>query len=307
MQDSQTVSYKTVRQPRLALNPPAFTLDAAEQWALEKTSNLPPDRFRLTSLWYMDWYVQHLPTDRKTRYTARLAQTDNYGIACGLTSTLQDTDRASTLEDAERDLVGEDCRQVLKDRRYCGDMDRTALIDLVMGHLPVVANDHVIVDQERSEKYARKSRLFADETEAVLARKGSIKGSKPHVHVIGAMAGTHAALIRRGFKVTATDMAQGVVGENLGGVMVYGAMDNRRLIDAADLTIITGMTFPNGTLPGLIELAKASNTSTMIWAVTGRNLGHYYVVQGIDCVISDPAPFLQLPGPASIAVWRREH
>ena len=306
MQDSQAVLDSTVRQPRLALNPAAFTLDAAERWALEKTSSLPPDSFRLTSIWYMDWYVQHQPTDRKTRYTARLAQSDNYGIACGLTSTLQETDRASTLQDADYALVGEDSRQVLKDRRYCGDMDRTALIDLVMGHLPVAANDQVIVDQERSEKYARKSRLFADETEAVLARKGSIKGRKPHIHVIGAMAGTHAALIRRGFKVTAADMSPDVVGQNLGGVMVSGAMDNRKLIEAADLTIITGMTFPNGTLPGLVEIAKTSNTSTMIWAVTGRNLGHYYVEQGIDCVISDPAPFLQLPGPASIAVWRRE-
>jgi hypothetical protein len=45
----------------------------------------------------------------------------------------------------------------------------------------------------------------------------------------------------------------------------------------------------------------------MIWAVTGKNLGHYYTEQGIDCVVSDPAPFLQLPGPATIGIWRREN
>jgi hypothetical protein len=255
----------------------------------------------------MDWYIQHQPTDRKTRYTARVAQSDNYGIACGLTSTLQETDRSPTLQDADEAMVGEDCRQILKDRRYRSDMDRTALIDLVMGQLPLLASDQVIVDQERGEKYARKSQLFADETEAALKRKGSIKGTKPRVHVIGAMAGTHAALLRRGFEVTATDMAPDVVDHVLGGVLVYGAMDNRKLIKAADLVIITGMTFPNRTLQGLAEIAKKSNTSTIIWAVTGRNLGHYYVEQGIDCVISDPAPFLQLPGPATLAVWRREH
>ena len=112
------------------------------------------------------------------------------------------------------------------------------------------------------------------------------------------MAGTHAALISRGFEVTATDMSPDVVGQNLGGVTVCDGTENRKFIEVADLVIITGMTLPNGTLPSLIEAAKINNTSTMIWAVTGKNLGHYHVVHGIDCVISDPAPFLQLPGPA---------
>jgi hypothetical protein len=74
----------------------------------------------------------------------------------------------------------------------------------------------------------------------------------------------------------------------------------------ADLAIITGMTLPNRTLPGLIELAKEHNTSTMIWAISGRNFGHYYTEHGVDCVISDPSPFLLLPGPATVAIWRRK-
>jgi hypothetical protein len=36
------------------------------------------------------------------------------------------------------------------------------------------------------------------------------------------------------------------------------------------------MSLPNGTLPTLLEAAKESNTSTMVWAITGRNLGQYY-------------------------------
>ena len=102
-------------------------------------------------------------------------------------------------------------------------------------------------------------------------------------------------------------MSPDVVGKNLGGVTVRDATENGSLIEAADLAIITGMTLPNRTLPGLIETAKTHNTSTMIWAVTGKNLGHYYTEHGIDCVISDPAPFLQLPGPAAIGIWRREN
>ena len=211
-------------------------------------------------------------------------------------SALRDTDHALALRDTDHALVGEDSREILKDRRYRTDMDRTALIDLVMGQVSAAANDQVILDQKRRDKYALKSRLFADEADVVLRRKGldAIKGSKPHVLVIGAMAGTHAALIARGFEVTATDMSPDVVGQNLGGVTVCDGTENDRLIEAADLVIITGMTLPNRTLPGLIEAAKINNTSTMIWAVTGRNFGHYYTEHGVDCVISDPSPFLLL-------------
>jgi hypothetical protein len=52
--------------------------------------------------------------------------------------------------------------------------------------------------------------------------------------------------------------------------------ENERLIKAADLVIITGMTLHNRTLPNLIEAAGTYNTSTAIWAITGRNFGHYY-------------------------------
>jgi hypothetical protein len=275
---------------------------------LTKASTLSADLFRLTSLWHIDWFVQHLPTDRKTRYTASLVQSENYGIACGLTSVVQETGQTVALREADHSLVGGDCREIISNKRYRTDLDRTAFIDLVMGQLSVEANDQLIVNQERSDKYALKSQLFADEACTVLTRKGTdtIKGNKPNVLVIGAMAGTHAALVARGFEVTATDMSPDVVGRSLGGVTVSNGSENYKLMEVADLVIVTGMTFPNRTLPDLMRAAQETNTSTMIWAVTGRNLGHYYIAHGVDCVISDPAPFLQLPGPVSIGIWRRE-
>jgi Putative heavy-metal chelation len=289
-----------LRQPCHALEPHAFTLEAIEQWALEKAARLAADRLRLTSLWYLDYIRQDVPEDRKTRYTVRLAQAENYGTAFGPISPLRDADHA---------LVGEDSRQILKDRRFRDDIDRTALIDLVVGHVSAPASHQIVVDQILREKYARRSRLFADEADAVLRRKGAgaIKGRKPCILVIGATSGIIDALVTRGLDVRATDMSPDVLGKSFGGVMVRDATENVSLIEAADLAIITGMTLPNRTLPGLIEAAKTHNTSTMIWAVTGKNLGHYYTEQGIDCVVSDPAPFLQLPGPATIGVWRREH
>jgi Putative heavy-metal chelation len=308
MRDLRPRSPAAFLQPLQALQPHAFALEAAEQWALTRASALSGDLFRLSAFWHIDWFVQHLPTDRKTRYTARVVQSENYGIACGLTSVMQETGQAVALDEADHSLVGEDCREIITNRRYRTDLDRTAFIDLVMGQLPAQANDQLILNQERSDKYALKSQLFADEACTVLARKGTgtIKGNKPNVLVIGAMAGTHAALVARGFEVTATDMSTDVVGRSLGGVTVRNGSENDKLMEAADIVIVTGMTFPNGTLPDLMRAAQNSNTSTMIWAVTGRNLGHYYTVHGVDCVISDPAPFLQLPGPVSIGIWRRE-
>ena len=307
MRDLYVASVTTFRQPRRALAPHAFSLEAAEEWALERASRLSADRFRLVSLWCVDVTIQHVPGERKTRYRDRIAHSEtNYGISA---QALPRSEHSRALGDTDHALVGEDIREILKDGRFRDDMDRTALIDLVIGHVSSEANDQVILDQTLlRDKYALRSRLFADEAEVVLRRKGSdaIKGSKPHILVIGAMAGTHAALIARGFEVTATDISPEVVGQKLGGVTVCHERENGRLIKAADLVIITGMTLSNRTLPALIEAAKINNTSTMIWAITGRNFGHYYTEQGIDCVISDPSPFLMLPGPGSIGIWRRE-
>ena len=299
MKDSREATLMRVRQPRDALKPHAFALEVVERWALERAGRLSADCFRLTSFWYIDYVRQQVPGERKTRYTLRLAQSENYGIAFGPASRLRDTDDA---------LVGEDCREILKNRRFRNDIDRTALIDLVIGHVSAAADHQVILDQTLRDKYALRSRLFADEADIILRRKGfdAIKGSKSRILVIGATAGIIGALIDRGFEVTATDMCPDVVGQKLGRVTVFGETENDRLIKAADLVIITGMTLPNRTLPALIKAAKIHNTSTMIWAITGRNLGHYYTEQGVDCVISDPSPFLLLPGPASIGIWRRK-
>jgi hypothetical protein len=246
-----------------------------------------------------------VPGERKARYTVRVAQSDNYGRASCLASDLRDQN--SALRESDDSLVGEDSREILKNKRFSNDIDRTALIDLVIGQVSAPQNDQVILDQTPQDKYALKSRLFADEAEIVLRRKGAnaIRGSKPHVLVIGAMGGTISELLARGFEVTATDMDPAVLGRNLGGVSVCAATENDRLIKKADLTIITGMAFSNRTLPVLMEAARVNNTSTMMWAITGKNLGHYYVEQGVDCVISDPSPFLYLPGPATIGICRR--
>lgn len=295
------LSKEEVRQPRDALIPSAFSLEAAEKWALQRSGNLPVDLFRIRAFWYINYIVQAAPEERKTRYTIKLALSEGYGRSCGLTPVLPVPDP---------DFVGKDARQILRDGLCQDYIDRTAFVDLIMGHIPGSANRYIQLDDPLAAKYASRSRTFADEAKGVLRRKGlgNLKGSKPRIVVIGATAGIIDSLVKRGFEVSATDLWPEAVGQELGGVMVSNGIDsNAPLIKQADLAIITGMTLPNKTLPVLMGLAKKYNTSTMIWAITGKNFGRYYTEHGVDCVISDPSPFLLLPGPATLAIWRRKN
>ena len=289
---------KPFRQPKDALTPSAFTLETAEKWALQKSRTLPADQFRIRGFWYINYVWQPAPEERKRRYTIKLAQSEGYGRSCGL---------APVLPDPDPDFVGKDARQLLRDGLCRDDIDRTALIDLIMGHIPGSANETVELDAPLAAKYATRARIFAAEADSILRRKGleTLKTRKPSVVVIGATAGIIGALLRQGFIVSATDLAPEIVGRELGGVKVCNGASNARLIKSADLAIITGMSLPNRTLPQLVSLSKMNNTSTLIWAISGKNFGRYYVEHGVDCVISDPMPFLTLPGPAKLAIWRR--
>lgn len=275
----------------------AFCVEAAEKWALERAGALPAAPFRLTALWAISFLVQPAPGERKTSYPMWIAQTENYGTAVGL----------AVLPAPDLRLVGEDARHVLSHGLCRNPVERTAVVDSVISQVSRPPDRQLILDGNSHAKYVARAGLFADEATTLLG-SAPLKGSKPHVLVIGATAGIIGALVGRGFAVSATDLWPEAVGHELGGVRVRsGKTDNARLMQDADLAIITGMTLSNGTLAGLMDLADKHNTSTMIWAVTGRNFGDYYTRHGVDCVISDPSPFLLLPGPVPMAVWRRKH
>ena len=276
--------------------PSPFCVEAAEQWALARAALLPAAPFRLIALWAVSFLLQPAPGERKTSYPMRIAQTENYGTAVGL----------SVLPDPDPELVGRDARHVLASGSCQNPVDRAALVDSVISHVSRPADRELAVEGDAHAKYVARAELFADEA-ATLLRHARSKGPSPHVLVVGATAGIISALAGRGFAVSATDLWPEAVGHELGGVRVQsGATANARLMHDADLAIITGMSLTNGTLADLMALAGTHDTATMIWAVTGRNLGDYYTAHGVDCVISDPSPFLLLPGPARMAVWRRK-
>jgi hypothetical protein len=257
-----------------------------------------PEPFRLSAYFHLDYIVQQAPQERKTRYTARMAQSENdYGLAFGLGPVLPDIDMK---------FVGRDVRQVLEDRLCRDRIDRTALVDLIMGNVSDSANTYVVLEGTVTDKYFERARIFAEEAGKIIHRS-SIKGKDAHVLIIGATAGIIGVLKKEGFEVSATDLSPAIVGTVLGGVEICnGRLTNASLMKKADLAIITGMTLPNGTLPGLMKLARRYNTATMIWAITGKNFGRYYTEHGADCVISDLAAFQLLPGPPRMGIWRRE-
>ncbi|MCG6535276.1 MAG: hypothetical protein L7F78_11415, partial [Syntrophales bacterium LBB04] len=193
-------------------------------------------------------------------------------------------------------------------RQYTNYIDRTALVDSVIGHVSRQANERILIEDSPQAKYVERPEIFASEAKKVLKRKGSanLKGKRPRVVVIGSTAGIIGALVRHGFSVSATDFWPETVGRDFCGVTVQnGKYANAKLIKESDLVIMTGMTLPNRTLRGLIKQAKENNTSTMIWAVSGKNFGPYYTDHGADAVISDPSPFLLLPGPSFMEISRR--
>ncbi len=289
-----------MRQPKDALTPSAFSVEAAEKWALHRAAALAPDPFRLLALWSVSFLVQVDPSERKTRYTMRIAQAEGYGRSGALGPGLPDPDP---------DLVGQDTRRILKDQRWRDEADHAAIADLVIGQVSRPADEQIVLDDTLRGKYAARAKIFADEANQVLQRRDAEhrKANQPRVLVVGATAGILDALLRRGLDVCATDLSPDVVGQPLGGVQVLdGKTANAQLMKDADLTIVTGISLTNGTMPELMSLAKTHNTSTMIWAITGKNFGHYYTDHGVDSVISDPSPFLLLPGPATIAIWRRQ-
>ena len=193
----------------------------AEQWALKRAASLAADRFRLTSFWCIDYFRQQVSEERKTRYTT--APRPIRELRNCLRSHFRARRQTTTLS------IGEDSREILKDRRLRNDIDRTALIDLVMGQVSPAAGQQVVLDQTLRDKYARRSRLFADEADSYTAAEGyRVRSREINLAFlsVGATAGAIGALVSCGFAVAATDMDPDVVGQNLGGVTVCDEREN---------------------------------------------------------------------------------
>ena len=84
-----------------------------------KTSRLSADRFRLTSFWDIDYdYTTRAGRKKDALQGSGLPIPKIYGIACGQALRAGNSDHALALRDIEHALVGEDCREILKDNDF---------------------------------------------------------------------------------------------------------------------------------------------------------------------------------------------
>ena len=221
------------------LVPAAFSVEAAEEWALGRAAALPADLFRLIAMWSVRFLLQAVPDERKACYTMKIAQAETYGRSGGF----------GPVPDPDPALVGEDTRRILKGRLWRDDGDRVAITDSVVGQISRPPDEHVVLDDRAHAKYVARAELFADEAERIVQRRGAARLKQPHrprVLVVGATAGILAALVRRGFEVSATDLSADIVGRPLGGVLVLdGESANAELMPDADLAIVTGQSLMN--------------------------------------------------------------
>src|SRR5262249_56156629 len=120
--------------------------------------------FRLLALWSVSFVGQADPGERKTRYTMRIAQAEGYGRSGGLGPGLPDPDP---------DLVGQDTRRILRDRRWKDEADRAAITDLVIGQVSRPADDRIVLDETLRRKYTPRAEIFADEATPGLQGPGA--------------------------------------------------------------------------------------------------------------------------------------
>jgi hypothetical protein len=198
-----------LREPRAALKPPAFSIQAAERWALRRSAKAPRSLFRLTDFWYVNFVRQPVPGERKTRYIMKIAVSQNYGASVAPMPLSRDPDS---------DLVGKDAREILRKKLCRNAVDRTAILDLVMGSISRPPDREERLDGTMGSKYVARSRIFADEAEHIIRGKCPNMGKalKARVLVIGATAGIIGALVERGFDVAATDLWPEAVGQREG-------------------------------------------------------------------------------------------
>ncbi|RLI29571.1 MAG: hypothetical protein DRO46_02240 [Candidatus Hecatellales archaeon] len=99
--------------------------------------------------------------------------------------------------------------------------------------------------------------------EEILRNYGNVKV----VHV-GYQPGHIKALTRRLSRVYVTDMNPENIGKERFGVKIFDASHNERLIQEADLALITGSSLINGTLFQLLEYCEKHGTPYLIYGVS---------------------------------------
>jgi hypothetical protein len=162
--------------------------------------------------------------------------------------------------------------------------------------------EHRVLSGTSSAKASQRAHLICSE-----ARRLAGSAMPPRVALVGVVGEVLHEL--RGWdeiEVLASDYAPQLAGDQMEGVAVKSGADTGRLIESADVAIVTGMTLANGTLQGILDAAQRAKTKLLIFAQTGHSFAPTYLRLGVDTVVSERFPFyLSAAGPSDVWVARR--
>ena len=262
-------------------------------WILNETKDLPVEDMRVEGSWLLHLNYQPFVDERLFQYDVALVQIKAMGAAY----SARDGIHKSELDA----MVGNDAREMLMDK-YCPV--NIALLDAMYSSLSPKCDEDFLISGDN--KASKRADIVCNEVMNMSRRK--LIPEHPKVVNVGAIGCIIEKLNSKDMIVTATDLDENIVGKKLSGVEIDdGALHTERLIAESELAVITGMTVSNGSLPGLLEIAKENNTKIMMVAETGSGLGRAYCdLFGIDVVISEPYPFYIFRCHSEIKIYRRK-
>lgn len=162
--------------------------------------------------------------------------------------------------------------------------------------------EHRVLSGTNTAKASQRAHLICSE-----ARRLAGPAMSPRVALVGVVGEVlHELRGWDGAEVLASDYAPQLAGDQMEGVLVRPGADTERLIESADVAIVTGMSLANGTLQGILDTAQRAKTKLLIFAQTGHSFAPIYLGLGIDTVVSEPFPFyLSAAGPSDVWIARR--
>jgi hypothetical protein len=258
--------------------------------ALKKTRDFKDEDFIIRGLWKVDLAFRPNVDERTFRYWFIVSQTVGQG-SCYCDKELE----------VDESLIGRDAREIISEQ----DCYSIAVLDSIYASIPRNPERVYEITGNSIEKTAKRNAILLAEAEHALALSG-LKPGEGRVLNVGVLGNLIKGLTEKGYSVTATDLAEDVVGKAIHGVTVEHGSKTFQLIKEADVAVITGMTLTTHAVGDIVDVCKQYGTRVVMFAETGANFGDEYCrTIGIDAVVSEPFPFYIFQGMSTIEIYRR--
>lgn len=176
---------------------------------------------------------------------------------------------------------------------------RIAVLDAVAAEIPSKPRAAIELEGNLPDKAIARARFLASQVQQLFDLKpGAVI---LNVGVVGSFLGAFQEI---GMQTLATDLETAIIGETFFETTVQDASANSRLLEVADVAIVTGMTMSNGTLTEII-CDRRSNAKIVLFAETGASLAPLLIGCGVDAVLSEPFPFYVFGGRSKLEFHSR--